>query len=172
MSKSTLKKELNGLSHEQIIDVVLTAYSSNKAIKDYFDFFVNPDVDKLYQRFSSEISKEIIRGKYGRSTARISRIKKSIKSFESYNPGVERCRDLRLSTVEALIDREQSHEYSDTLINGTLKLLNDTLAYADKNLIIDSTIQKVDEILAVRNDRSKYFRKFLKNNLELPTEIK
>lgn len=44
MSKTALKKELDSLTREQIIEVILTAYSSNKSIKDYFDFFAMPDV--------------------------------------------------------------------------------------------------------------------------------
>lgn len=170
MSKLSLKKELNGLSREQLIDVVLTAYSSNKAIKDYFDFFADPDVDKLYERFFREINKEILRGKYHNSTARISRIKKWIKDFEGYNPGAERVRDLRLAAIERLIEQETVRTYSDTLIYGTLKLLNDTIAYADRNLIFDSTMKKVDDIIAETIDRSRYFRKFLRHNIELPEQ--
>ena len=168
MSKIALKKELMGLSREQIVDVVLTAYSSNKAIKDYFDFFTVPDVEKLYERFVRELTKEIMRGKYHQSTARISRIKKSIKNFESFNPGVERVRDLRLLAVDMLVEQEKIKNYSDTLINGTLKLLNEAIAYADKNLIFDSTMQQVDRIIAETSDRSRYFRAFLRRNIELP----
>lgn len=157
-----------GLSREQIIDVVLTAYSSNKTIKEYFDFFVAPDVEKLYERFTRELTKEIIRGKYHQSTARISRIKKSIKNFESFSPGVERVRDLRLFAVSMLVEQEKIKNYSDTLINGTLKLLNEAIAYADKNLIFDSTMQQVDRIIAETSDRSRYFRTFLRRNIELP----
>lgn len=157
-----------GLSREQIIDVVLTAYSSNKAIKEYFDFFTVPDVEKLYERFARELTKEIMRGKYHQSTARISRIKKSIKNFESFNPGVERVRDLHLFAINMLVEQEKFKNYSDTLINGTLKLLNEAIAYADKNLIFDSTMQQVDRIIAETSDRSRYFRAFLKRNIELP----
>ena len=59
-------------------------------------------------------------------------------------------------------------EYSDTLINGTLRLLNDTILYSDRNLIFDTTISAVNDLLKERNDRSRYFRKFLRNHLQLP----
>lgn len=168
MSKLTLKKELSSLTREQIIDVLLTAYSSNKAIKDYFDFFADPDVDKLYERHQKELTKEILRGKYRQSTARISRLKKTIKNFESFNPGAERIRDLRLWTVSALIEQEKYKDYSDTLINGTLKLLNDTIVYADRNLIFDSTMTIVNQLVKETSDRSRHFRAFLRRNLTLP----
>lgn len=168
MSKLSLKKELATLSREQIIEVLLTAYSSNKAIKDYFDFFVDPDIEKLYERHQRELAKEIMRSKYHKSTARISRLKKTIKNFESYNPGPERIRNLRLWTISALVEQEKTKEYSDTLINGTLKLLNDTIIYADRNLIFDSTMALVDKLTKETDDRSRYFRAFLRRNLILP----
>ncbi|MDE5566886.1 MAG: hypothetical protein K2J12_00440 [Muribaculaceae bacterium] len=168
MSKTALKKELESLTREQIIDVVLTAYSSKKSIKDYFDFFAMPDVDKLYEKFLRELTKEIGRGKYRHSTARISRIRKSIKDFESFNPGIDRVRDLRIATINMLIEQERIKNFSDTLINGTLKLLNDTIAYADRNLIFDSTMREIEKCVAERNDRSRHFRAFLKRNMELP----
>ena len=168
MSKTALKKELESLTREQIIDVVLTAYSSKKSIKDYFDFFAMPDVDKLYDKFLRELTKEIGRGKYRHSTARISRIRKSIKDFESFNPGIDRVRDLRIATINMLIEQERIKNFSDTLINGTLKLLNDTIAYADRNLIFDSTMHEIEKCIAESNDRSRHFRAFLKRNMELP----
>ncbi len=171
MSKLSLKKELASLSREQIIDVVLTAYSSNKAVKDYFDFFADPDVDRLFDRFMREITKEISRGKYHQSTARISRIRKSIKDFESFNPGVEKVRDMRIKAIEMLIEQEKLKNYSDTLINGTLKLLNDTIAYADRNLIFDTTMTMIDRLICDTKDKSRYFRAFLKNHIDMPQNI-
>ena len=160
MSKLALKKELATLSREQIIDVLLTAYASNKAIKDYFDFFADPDIDRLYDRFVREMTKEIARGKYHQSTA--------IKDFEAFNPGPERVRDLRLQAVRMLIERESERNFSDTLINGTLKLLNDTIAYADRNLIFAGTMTEVDVIIRETSDRSKHFRAYLRRNIQLP----
>ena len=168
MSKTSLKKELSSLDRDQLIDVILTAYSSSKPIKEYFDFFADPDIDRLCDRHKAEITKEILRGKYRKSTARISRLRSTLRHFESFNPGPERVRDLRLWTIAALIDQEMHKEYSDTLINGTLRLLNDTILYSDRNLIFDTTISAVNDLLKERNDRSRYFRKFLRNHLQLP----
>lgn len=115
-----------------------------------------------------ELTKEIGRGKYRHSTARISRIRKSIKDFESFNPGIERVRDLRIAAINMLVEQERIKNFSDTLINGTLKLLNDTIAYADRNLIFDSTMREIEKCVAEGNDRSRHFRAFLKRNMELP----
>lgn len=168
MSKTALKKELSSLSNRQLIEVILNAYSSNKSVKDYFDFFSDPDVDKLYERHIRILYKEITRSKYHNSTARISRIKKTIKDFESYNPGAEHVRDLRLWTINALIEQKKHVEYSETLINGTLRLINDTINYADSNLIFDTTIAAIDNILKEPADRTKHLIAYLRDNLTLP----
>lgn len=169
MSKTTLKKELASLSREQLIDVILTAYSANKSIKEYFDFFCNPDVDKLYDKYLYTIAKEISRNKHHYSTARISRIKKTLKEFQALNPGVEIVRALRLQTAFLLIDAYNYYTFSYPLVNGTLTILNDTIAFADKNLIVDSTIEAIMEMLNDKDnlEGTKHFRKFLAANLAI-----
>ncbi len=67
-----------------------------------------------------------------------------------------------------LIERESERNFSDTLINGTLKLLNDTIAYADRNLIFAGTMTEVDVIIRETSDRSKHFRAYLRRNIQLP----
>lgn len=171
MSKSSVKKELSLLNREQLIEVVLTAYQSNKAVKDYFDFFAEPDVDKLYDRYIRDITKEIIRGKRNRSTARISRIRKSIKDFESLNPGAEPVIKLRLQVIEMLITQESIREYSDTLINGTLKLLNDTIEYAEKNELVSTAMSRIVTMTAECHDSSRHFRDFLRRNIQPPGQL-
>lgn len=37
-TKSTLKKYLQTLSKEQIIEIIIDAYQNSKPIKEYFDF--------------------------------------------------------------------------------------------------------------------------------------
>lgn len=168
MSRKNLKKELSQLDREQLIEVIMTAYSSNKAIKDYFDFFAEPDIDKLFEKHRTALGKEITRSKRRQSTARISRIKKTIKDFESFNPGAELSISLRLFAVESLIDQESVKTYSETLIKGTLKLLNDTLAFADRKLLFDGTIEAVDKLLSEEHTLSISFRRFLRNNIDHP----
>lgn len=162
MSKLQLKKELAALDRDQLIKVILTAYSSSKAVKNYFDFFADPDIDRLTEKHIKELTKEIERGKWHKSTARISRIRKSLKEFESLNPGVEHIRNLRLKAIELLINQSAVKQYSDTLINGTLKLIDETIVFADNNLIFDSTINYIRQLLADTDDPTRHFRRYLR----------
>ena len=47
MSKLQLKKEIQKLERHQLEQMVLDAYAARKETKEYFEFFLNPDVEKL-----------------------------------------------------------------------------------------------------------------------------
>jgi len=43
MSKVALKKHLQTLTNEQLIETVLEMYDTVKPVKEYFKFFLNPN---------------------------------------------------------------------------------------------------------------------------------
>lgn len=147
MSKTQLKKELVELGKEQLIQLVLDLYSARKEAKEYFDFFVDPDVPKLYEKFRGEIEKEMTRGKYSHSTARISRIRKSIKNFASFDVGVESVLELMLYTLGLSLVVERRKYVSKPFLNGMAALANQILETADKNLVFDNTHKLLSKIL-------------------------
>ena len=51
MSKLRLTKEIKQLERHQLEQMILDAYAARKEIKEYFDFFLNPDVDKLIEKY-------------------------------------------------------------------------------------------------------------------------
>lgn len=42
MSKAALKKELQKLTKEQVIEQILDLYEKNKAVKEFYQFYLNP----------------------------------------------------------------------------------------------------------------------------------
>lgn len=168
MSKTALKKELSTLTRDQVVELVLSAYTSSKEVKRYFDFFLNPDIESLTERYKAALTKEIMRGKRYDSRARISRIRATIKDFDSFTPGAEQSLMLRLFAIEALVERERHSRYSPTLIKGTLKLLNDCIAYADSHLLFDTAKSEIDRILKSGLLQRGAFKNYLRENMELP----
>lgn len=165
MSKIQLKKELTNLTRDQLIQLILDLYSARKEAKEYFDFFVDPDVAKLYEKFRAEIEKEMTRGKYNNSTARISRIRKSIKNFASFDVGAESVTELMLYTLGLGLIVERRKYVSKPFINGMAKLANDILILADKNCIFDTTHQLLSKVLD-GNVGSKSFVNFIRKSLD------
>lgn len=84
----------------QLREMILEAYSARKEIKEYFEFFLNPDIEHLLDKYQTIILKELRRTKRGSySKARISFIRKQIKEFSSFQPGYEALLDIRFFTL-------------------------------------------------------------------------
>lgn len=115
MSKSQLRKELKGFSKEQLEDIILAAYDSSSKAKEYFEFFLNPDVKALMEKHIDAIAKELKRNKWGESKARVTVIRRSIKDFASFGVGAEDHARLVLYTFQMFLGMASS-EYT---VNAT-----------------------------------------------------
>jgi hypothetical protein len=52
MSKSKLKKELQKLNKEQLIEQITELYETYKPVKEYYNTFLNPDnIQELFQKY-------------------------------------------------------------------------------------------------------------------------
>lgn len=144
MSKTALKKELSGYTKEQIIEVVLDLYNSRSEVKDYFKFFLNPDSEKLFEKYKLLIDKELGRSKRGKSKTRISVIKKMIKSFESYHPDIEYIHKLYQYIILMALHFENSIYYSETFYNGFYHIVEKYLEFANQNYELNSALKYID----------------------------
>lgn len=166
MSKLQLKKELALMSREEIVQVVLDAYTARKEVREYFDFFINPDIDKLTEKTLARIDREISRSKHGRSTARITVVRRAIKEYASYDPGPEYVGNLMLETIRRILIREKYIYFKETFEKGLRKLIDDTVAYADAHAMVDTTLARLSEFardpnLATASFRNRLLLRFL-----------
>lgn len=137
MSKAQLRKELNLLTKEQLIDLTLDAYSARREVKEYFDFFLNPDAKKLQEKHLKVIEREIYRTKYQRMKCRVSVLKNALKDFASFDPGAEWVVGTMVSTFLLLIRACGAYYYTETISRYAVKLLTDIIVTADRAAILD-----------------------------------
>lgn len=147
MSKILLKKELMTMSRDEIIEIVMEMYSSRKDAKEYFEFFLNPDVDKLSDRYRERIAKEFMRSRRNCLKARISVIKRCIKEFASFNPGADYVVDLMLFTIENGIRTISIFRNTEKIEQSMLTVINDACVYADKQLVFNRFKDGIASIL-------------------------
>lgn len=147
MSKTQLKKELNLLDKPQLVQLLLDLYSARKEAKEYFDFFVDPDVPKLYEKHRADIEKEMTRGKYGKSNMRISHVRKYIRNFESFGVEAENVIELMLYTLGLSLIVERRKYVSRSFLTGMAKIANEILEKGDKNNIFNTTHNNLARLL-------------------------
>ena len=130
MSKAALKKELVTFTNEQLVEVILNAYSSSKEAKAYFEFFLNPDADALFDKKVDIIAKELSRSKWGYCKARISIIRSCIKDFEAYGVSPDYVARLMFATLRMLVGQYRYLNYGEPLLKGVGRLTADYIEYA------------------------------------------
>lgn len=101
MSSAAIKKELNRLDKDQIIDLVLDIYKKSKTAKLHLDFFANPDERSLLETYRQRIIQAFpsIRGK----KIKIKKAKEAIVEFKKLGCSADLVADLMFFYVEYCI---------------------------------------------------------------------
>ncbi|MCA6432179.1 MAG: hypothetical protein IM574_01110, partial [Cytophagales bacterium] len=55
MGLTDIKKELKKLDKDKLIDLVADLYKKNKSVKEFFDFYVNPDERELFNKYRDKV---------------------------------------------------------------------------------------------------------------------
>lgn len=153
MSKTLLKKELQHLDRDEVVQVLLDLYTARKEAREWLDFFADPDVDKRLDKAKESIARELNRGR-GQSKARISHIRKTIKDFASLQPGDEAVAELMTYTIEQAYASSRRIRLSNTLISGLQRLVNDTVSWLDDACQLPAMMPRLQEATIALPPRS------------------
>ena len=166
MGKIQLKKEIQSLPREQLEAMILEAYEARKEIKQYFDYFINPDVNKLTDKYQLEISKEFHRSKRGYTKARITNIRRLYKEFQGFHPGFDKEIEVLMYAITTALECERAFHFSDTLMRGIGSLMILMVEIADRNLVADNILTRLTALLADERSGTRYFRAYLREVLQ------
>ena len=50
-----IKKELKKFDKDKLIDIIADLYKKHKTVKEYFDFFVNPNEKQIFSKYKDKI---------------------------------------------------------------------------------------------------------------------
>ena len=101
MSKSALKKHLLSYSNEQLVETILEMYDNMKPVKEYLEYFLNPNEVEMLKKYKTVIQKEFaLEWKYAEPKLRFSVAKKAIAEFRSFKPAPQLMADLMLTLPE------------------------------------------------------------------------
>ena len=148
MSKSSLKKELQQLDRNQLQQILLDIYSARKEAKQWLDFFVNPDLEALTEKYRAEIDKEMNRGKYSKSTTRLSKVRTLIKNYASFGIDPEAVISLMVYALKEGLRTERKKFVTKTFITGMARLASDILKEGDRYEIFNTAFSQLQEALS------------------------
>lgn len=132
MSKTELKKHLQSLTKEQVIEQVLELYGNCKPAKEYLEYLLNPDEKEQFNKFKTIIINEFYpKGNRFNPSIRFSVAKKAIADFRTLKPSTELLSDLLVTLPETACQftneyGDMSEQYYNSAVNnyeGALKYL-------------------------------------------------
>lgn len=147
MSKHTLKKELASFDREQLVEVILNAYSSSKEAKEYFEFFLNPDPEVLFKKKLEVVVKEFNKSKRGYSKARVSVMRAAVKQLEDYGVGTEWVVKLMAEILRSIIAVEKYVNLPTALSNGAERFARDIIDKTNKAEMLSLGLETIDKIV-------------------------
>lgn len=158
MSKTRLNKELQYMTKDQLIELILDHYSLRKDAKTFLDYYIDPNPHKLFDAFQIKVDRELSRAKWGHSKARISNLKHLLSDLESFQPGDDIIIEATFFLLKSLIKKEKKLIFSSTLINGTLFFLDKFLDSSARNYTLDKGLKLLSEFI---DDSDNVRRSFL-----------
>lgn len=138
MSKKALKKELIKLTKEQLIEQILDLYNKNKAVKEFYNFYLNPNSDKdLAEKYKAVINKEFNIKSPERASLKFSVAKRAIADFKALQPSPTALADLMLTLPECACKFTNMYgDIGESFYNASVNNFEAALKFMAKNNIL------------------------------------
>ena len=150
MSKLQLKKELQRLSKEQLIEQITELYDSYKPVKEYYQTFLNPgNIQELFEKYKAIIVNEFYPNtKSWNPKTRFSVAKKAIADFGALKPPPKLLADLMVTLAENA--SHFTYDYgnmTEQYYNSTVNNFERALKYLHKEGLLDDFKLRCEDCL-------------------------
>ncbi len=148
MSKRDLKLYIHDLNKKQLEDQILELYSQFKEVKEFYDFAFNPKENKLIQECKFKISKEYFPQNKRRAKCRRSVAQNYIRHFKRLGVEPNLIADIMFFNIEiAQTYSSEKENGAEAFCKSILKSFEDALNYTSENVIIESFIPRIENII-------------------------
>lgn len=103
MSKTTIKKLLQSMSKEEIIEMVIEMYDARKEAKEFLEYYANPNENGKLEAYKKIIRAEFYPEGHREPKTRFTVCRKAIADFKKLKPSADALSELMLSYMEYAI---------------------------------------------------------------------
>lgn len=139
MSKPALKKELQKLTKEQLVDHILDLYDKNNSVKEFYNFYLNPkDEQELVKKYKKIIRKEFNVENPMKSTEKFSVAKRAISDFKELQPSPKSLADVMLYLPESACELTALYgDFSEQFYNAAYNNYKIALVFLAKHDLLE-----------------------------------
>lgn len=146
MGLTDIKKELKKLDKGKLVDLVADLYKKNKSVKEFFDFYVNPNEKELLAKYKDKVYEAFFPKRGNR--LRLSEGKKAIADFRKLGASKDLLADLMFYYVETGV--ECTNEFGDIdepFYNSVASVYLQALTIIKKEKLIDQFSDRAKSVV-------------------------
>ena len=146
MGLTNIKKELKKLDKDKLIGLVADLYQKNKSVKEFFDFYVNPNERELFEKYRDKVF-EAFYPKRGYNF-KLKDAKQAISDFKKLGASLNLLADLMLFYVETGV--KFTNDYGDvnqTFYKSLATTFVDSLTLMRKENLLDKFEDRVGKVV-------------------------
>ena len=150
MGLSDIKKELKKLEKDTLINLIADLYKKNKAVKELFDYYLNPNEQELFEKYRTKVYEAFFpkRG-FGFN---LKEGKKAISDFKKFEPSPKLVADLMLVYVESGVQFTNSYGDIDENFYSSLESTYEAaLTLIKKENLLGKFMYRAEEIVRKAN---------------------
>jgi hypothetical protein len=141
-----VKKELVKLDKDKLIGLISELYKNNKGVKEYLDFYANPNEDALFEKYKDKVY-EAFYPKRGYAL-KLSEGKKAISEFKKLKPSPMLLADLMFCYVETgILFTNEFGDIDDSFYSSLESVYGQSLSLMDKENLLDEFEVRANKML-------------------------
>jgi hypothetical protein len=146
MRLTDIKKELKKMDKDKLIDLIADLYKKNKSVKEFFDFYVNPDERQLFEKYRDKVF-EAFYPKRG-YIYKLKDGKQAISDFKKLGTSTELVADLMLFYVETGVKFTNDFgDINETFYRSLATTFVDSLTLMQKENLLDKFENRVEKVV-------------------------
>lgn len=159
MSKAKLKKYLQTLPQEQLVEIILDLYNARKEAKEYLEFFLEPDQEKALEKAKKDIFRNYFTPQqYPRAKVSFKTGKEIVDDFIHLDIEPRLVADLMLYHASISMSRIFARRLvSEATWNSTISLFRKAAEYIVTYKLRDEMERKIEKLV----EYAKYAPEYL-----------
>lgn len=146
MGLTDIKKELSKFDKGKLINIIADLYKRNKSVKEFFDFYVNPNEKELFEKYRGKVF-EAFYPKRG-CDFKLKDGKKAISDFKKFGASTALIADLMLFYVETGIKFTNDFGDIDENFYSSLgKTYVQALTLMEKENLLDKFADRASKVI-------------------------
>lgn len=146
MALKEIKKELLKQDKETLVKHILELYKKYDSVKEYFDFYVSPDEEKILEKYKEKV-REGFYPKRGMKL-KLSLSRKAINDFRKLETSKEKLGDLMLYYVECGVEfTNEFGDISESFYTSVENTFEKSLSYFEKERVLEKYKTRAEQIL-------------------------